>query len=326
MNDTHSVESAYRSAFESALIVQHDSPGLLHVRGEDRLDLLNRMSTNDLEHLPVSRERSTVFTDPVGRTIDVVTVLSLHEELLLLATAGRADVLRAWLERHIFFQDDVQLELPEEQWSLFGAYGPLASESIRLDKPARGELTASHSSIVWPVSRPVAGYLILLRPGAETEPLTNHSEREGNALAYEILRIEAGQPKMGQDIFEDSIPLEVGLWDAVSFEKGCYVGQEIIARMESRGRLAKQLVGIRLKAEASAGAALSQGDRMVGSLTSVVHSPRLGWIGLGTVKTKALSEHDRALRIGENAVSGEWVDLPFAAAVPIPSAERAPQA
>jgi len=72
-------EQAYESAFDSALIVQHDPPGVIELSGADRLDLLHRLSTNDLEGMPADSFRRTVFTDPVGRMIDVVTVLALSD-------------------------------------------------------------------------------------------------------------------------------------------------------------------------------------------------------------------------------------------------------
>jgi aminomethyltransferase len=133
-----------------------------------------------------------------------------------------------------------------------------------------------------------------------------------SADAFEILRVEAGLPKMGAEIREDSIPLEVGLWDEVSFVKGCFVGQEIIARMESRGKLAKQLVGIRLDSQAQPGSTLKQGGQTIGTLTSVVESPRLGWIGLASGRPSALEIEDGRVEIDGTDQSGSIIELPFA--------------
>jgi aminomethyltransferase len=302
------LQTIYESAFESALIVQHDSPGVLELHGADRLDLLHRLSTNDLENMPAEHVQRTVFTDPVGRMIDVVTVLNLSDELLIVTSSGRLLALQDWLQRHIFFQDDVTVHLAEKEWSLYGVYGPEAADSLPSAAPDADALMVSDQGIVWSVDRPVPGFLNLLG--------LDHTDADwavdsSSADAFEILRVEAGLPKMGAEIREDSIPLEVGLWDEVSFVKGCYVGQEIIARMESRGKLAKQLVGIRLESQTRAGSILKQDGKIIGTLTSVVESPRLGWIGLASGRPSALETEDGRVEVDETGQSAFIVELPF---------------
>jgi aminomethyltransferase len=303
------IEDAYRSAFEAALIVRHETPGVIELKGTDRVDLLHRLSTNDLEGTPANRVLITVFTDPVGRTIDVVTVLTLSDSLLLVTSAGRSQVMQDWLQRHIFFQDDVAVHVFEDDWFLLGAYGPEAGDHLPMAAPPPGALAATDQGIFWPIDRPVAGYMRLVSPDQTTD---DWSAGENEAEAFEILRIEAGLPKMGAEIQDDSIPLEVGLWDAVSFEKGCYVGQEIIARMESRGKLAKQLMGVRLEIDAKPGDILRQETKSVGTLTSVAYSPRFGWIGLASGRPSALAEAEGRVEIGETGEAAFVIELPFA--------------
>ena len=259
--------------------------------------------------MPTDHVQRTVFTDPVGRMIDVVTVLNLSNKLLLMTSSGKSEAMQDWLQRHIFFQDDVTVHVLEKDWSLYGAYGPKAAESLASAAPPAGALQASDQGIVWPIDRPVPGFLKLMHPDQSAEDWVANSSASD---AFEILRIEAGLPKMGAEIQEDSIPLEVGLWDEVSFQKGCYVGQEIIARMESRGKLAKQLVGIRLDSQAQAGSTLKQGDKTVGTLTSVAQSPRLGWIGLARGRPSSLDTDGGRVRIGETEQTAFIVELPFA--------------
>ena len=124
MSEQQTIEKAYETAHESALIVQHDTPGVIELRGADRVDLLHRLSTNDLENMPANRVIRTVFTDPVGRTIDVVTVLTLPDELLIVTSSGRSKILQDWLRQHIFFQDEVTVHISVEEGSLYGAYVP----------------------------------------------------------------------------------------------------------------------------------------------------------------------------------------------------------
>ncbi len=110
---------------------------------------------------------------------------------------------------------------------------------------------------------------------------------------------------MGREILDDTIPLEADLWDAVSFSKGCYIGQEIIARLESRGRMAKQLTGVRLDTQAAPPLDLLQAGHRVGRLTSVGHSPDLGWIGLALVKPAALESDGGQVQVGDQVAKGQ---------------------
>jgi aminomethyltransferase len=289
--ESRTVEQVYDSAIDSALVVRHDPPGMLLAYGADRLDLLHRMSTNELETLEIGGLRQTVFTDPVGRTIDVVTVLQQPDHSVLLGLPGRAERLRSWLQRHIFFQDQVTLSEPESEWSLWGVYGPLAVEiatELGANPPAPERFESLGDGYCWPVSAPLGGLLLLT---SSTEIESRLAAQGGEALdrqAYEILRVEAGVAAPDREILDDSIPLEVGLRPAISFSKGCYVGQEIIARMDSRERLAKQLVGLRFGGAVEPGSSLEHDGRKVGQVTSAAYSPRHGWVGIGSVRSEAI--------------------------------------
>jgi aminomethyltransferase len=109
--------------------------------------------------------------------------------------------------------------------------------------------------------------------------------------AYDYLRIEAGRPRLGRELTLDYIPLEADLWADVSFSKGCYTGQEIIARMESRGKLAKRLMRLRPAALVAAGTEITAAGRPVGTITSAADGPA-GPLALGYVKTNALAGGD----------------------------------
>jgi folate-binding protein YgfZ len=123
--------------------------------------------------------------------------------------------------------------------------------------------------------------------------------------------VEAGRPEFGRELGDEYIPLEAGLWPDVSFTKGCYTGQEIIARMESRQKLAKHLVGLRFDDEVLLPAGLFVDEHEVGTVTSVVHSPQLGWIGLGYLKTQGKDAPVVESRSGERTVGVQVVALPF---------------
>jgi len=304
----------YQAAFETALIVRHPDPGLIELAGKDRLDLLHRMSTAELDKLAPFRVRQTVFTDPLGRTIDVVLVLTRDQDLVLLTSPGKEVQLRAWLGKHIFFQDQVSIGAPESGWTLWGAYGPAAEwelADLPCPVPSDDQVVAFEGGFTWTVATPVPGFRILIRPGIDLAALRPLGGETAASAAFEVLRVEAGLPEPGREILDDSIPMEVGLTSAVSFSKGCYVGQEIIARMESRGKLAKRLAGLQLPGPAATGSTLLQDGRSIGFLTSVAESPRFGWIGLAVVKPDAISAHDGQVVLERDALSARLVELPF---------------
>jgi aminomethyltransferase len=125
--------------------------------------------------------------------------------------------------------------------------------------------------------------------GAVWQQLLGANITPAEADAFDYLRIESGLPRFGHEITEDYIPLEAGLWRDVSFSKGCYIGQEIIARMESRGRLAKQLVRLQADAPVPVAVDVQARGRAAGRITSAGDGPA-GPLALGYVKSRALGE------------------------------------
>lgn len=311
------IESAYRRARESSLWVRHPSPGLVEVAGGSRTDFLHRMSTQDLIGQGEWTIRPTVFTSPLARIIDWTFAVHRPEDVLLLTSPGRAARVRDWLAGYVFFQDNVQLRVVEKGPACYGVYGPEAEAKIvrllpSLPRLALGDAAPIPGGLAWRVEKPgEGGFRMLLAPEPEAFPETEANSPAATA-AYLALRIESGIPEFGREITEESNPLEVGLESAISFEKGCYIGQEIIARMESRGKRARRLVGLRLAGEVlSPGPVLHNGSD-VGRLTSSAYSPDLGWIGLAVVRTAALADKAVEFLVGDPPVSADWTELPMA--------------
>src|ERR671914_165373 len=135
----------------------------------------------------------------------------------------------------------------------------------------------------------------------------------GAAGGAEVRRVETGRPRYGVDLDDSVIPQEAGLNErAVSFEKGCYVGQETVARLYFRGKPNRHLRGLKLSGPAASGEPLRLGEREVGKLASVVESPRFGPIALALVRREAAPGD--SLTVGDDGVRAEVVDLPFAQA------------
>jgi folate-binding protein YgfZ len=273
--------------------------GRLELSDRDRLDLLHRMSTQDLLNMQRGEGRPTVLTTALARIIDRVIVyngsLSSDESVLLLT--HQPAVVRGWLQRHIFFQDKVRVKDISAETCQFEVHGPSAvalveglsaqAASLPMHGFERGSREYGPYLLARTFSLAGDGFVIVAGTQA-AEPLQAALLRAGAQAAgpeqFEALRIAAGLPGPGHELTEDYIPLEANLWDSVSFSKGCYIGQEIIARMESRNRMAKTLVKLSLTAEAPVGAALTQGERQVGTLTSVARLASGQVIALGFVR------------------------------------------
>ena len=297
-------KAEYHAALETAVLMDRSHEGRLESTGRDALDLIQRMSTNDVLSLANGEGRPTIFTSPIGRIIDRVTVYRRDEPLLLLSEPGRGNAVRQYLQRNIFFNDDVRIADLSGTTHLFALHGPRAasvldsvSNGISALPPMSGQtISIGDASIFAARSKPLAGdsWILIVPNDAAAEVWTKLVEagqavgmRPAGSLTYNALRIRAGRPGVGRELSGDYIPLEVGLWDEVSFQKGCYTGQEIIARMESRGRLAKTIVTLELSGAVDAPAPLSLDGHDVGSLTSSVETPDGEYLGIGIVKVAA---------------------------------------
>jgi folate-binding protein YgfZ len=310
------VVAAYRAASHGFLGVRHDVPGALRIQGRNALDFLHRMSTNALLDLEPGQVRGTVLTTAIGRTVDVVQVLLGETSTLLLTSPGKAAAVNGWLSRYIFFNDDVRLTGAPEFAACWSVLGPQAPEEVvrfGLSLPAANKRFAEEQdAIVRFVARPVPGLQLLL--GAETAGRAEARWGNGEAAAraaFEALRIEQGDPAPDREIDDQVIPLEVGLWDLVSFDKGCYIGQEVIARMESRQRIARGLVGVLLDGPAEPPQEVLADRQPVGRMTSAALSPRLGRIGLALVRAAAQESQGLRVTLSPAGTAGTLCPLPF---------------
>lgn len=312
-NVLSAIEKSLFDAEQDSLVVKHQSPGILLLRGETALDLINRMSTNDLEHLSIGNFTPTVLTNPHARIIDLIWVSLTERGLLVLTSPKKDEDVRSWLKAHIFFQDDVQFAEWPSGWTSWGIYGQKAQQRLEILFPEIGPISTTNpysadDAFLWSTDEPVNGIRMLLDKEKSQQALDlwdENSSEEAAILAYELLRVQEGIPASPSEINEEYIPLEIGLWNAVSFSKGCYTGQEIIARMESRGRVARQLSEVHLEDFAPQGSKLRQGSRSIGELTSIAYSPRSGWVGLAVVRSQTIDSGKILVEIGEESIQGK---------------------
>jgi tRNA-modifying protein YgfZ len=287
----------YRAAHAGAVVVDRTDVEPLLVRGKDGLDLLHRLSTNALKQLQPGSGAATVFTTNKGRILDLVSVHRVADGLLLLCGASRARTVREWIERYTFREEVTVEDLPAGFRTL-GLHGVRAVELATQLLGAEAAGRELHA--VMPVtgagfvvrSFPLGGgSFLIVAPGELIDRLRIEAlAASGIEVAaagrecLELLRIEAGLPAAGHELGEEYNPWEARLQDAIALDKGCYVGQEVIARLEGRGgNVNKALRGLRLSAPAAAGTALTAEGKDVGWLTTAAVSPRLGPIALGYV-------------------------------------------
>ncbi len=287
-------QKSWQAALQSAVLLDRSHEARLRLSGASAADLLQRLSTNDVLAPGLNQGCPTIFTSWHGRVLERVEVWREPDSLLLLGGPGRTASLQDYLQRNIFFNDDVQITDLAPDHSLLDLTGPAAPALLQL--PQTGLETyglwhrelAGHVVQVAARKAPGVPRLSLLAPaiaaGDVWQALCAAGALPAGSLLFNALRVRAGQPAAGSELTADYIPLELGLWDEVSFSKGCYTGQEIIARMESRGQLAKMLVRLQAAADVEAPADLLHEGRVAGRLTSSVTAPDGERYALGVLR------------------------------------------
>ncbi|MCX6019141.1 MAG: glycine cleavage system protein T [Chloroflexi bacterium] len=267
-----------------------DFLGRVRMSGASRLDFVQRMSTGDVMRLQSGEGVTTVFTTPIGRIVDYTRVLSGADSLLLLTGGGNQDKLLRWLRKYIFFNDDVQLADETARTSLAAVFDEDLPDEVRA-LPLHGHFQRDGVTWVRCALGTRHGAWVIF-DGPLPEKIVSCS---ADAAAFEVARVAAGEPRFPNELGEDFIPLEAGVWDAVSFRKGCYVGQEVLARMESRGQIARRLARLYIVPDVGAvaiGDELMADGQPCGRVTSVAGDAALGYV------------RSLALEIGRELVAG----------------------
>jgi folate-binding protein YgfZ len=305
--------------------------GRVAARGADAIDLLHRMSTNDLLPL-IGKEGTgaqTVLTNEKGRIIDLLTVLSHGNSALLLTSGGKEDEVIAWLDKFVIMED-AQFVKKSSDIAQFILFGPDAlsflseltgKDLISLEQFHFLDLEIESEKVVLQKShRYVESGWVLLTSSLNKEKLeamllVEIEARGGGKIedeTFELVRIEAGIPLAPNELNEKHNPLETTLVQAVSWTKGCYIGQEVIARLDTYDKVQRHLMGVVLaNGDAlTAPLAVSAGDGTeIGEVTSAGFSPELGKsIGLAFIKT-AFANPNASVKVG--TADAKLVKLPF---------------
>jgi folate-binding protein YgfZ len=315
MSTTHQLTDDERAVREGCGLVDRSARGKLALTGTEAKRFLQGQVTNDVEALTPGTGCFAAFLTNKGKMLGDLRVLDGGEELLLDTERVALQELFTMVRRFKIGYD-VELHRRTLERGLLSLVGPAARALLGDAAAALGEDEHDHVAAeldgiaVRLVSTDVG--VDLLVDSAQTEALAAAlGARGARAVPEEVaeaIRVERGRPRYGLDLDDATIPQEAGLNErAVSFTKGCYVGQETVARLYYKGKPNRHLRGLRLSAPVPSGTELLLGDKRVGSLGSVVVSPVHGPIGLALVRREA--EPGATLTAGE--ATAEVVELPF---------------
>jgi len=282
----------YRALREAAGYIDLSARGKIFAAGEDRVRLLHAMTTNHIQQLQPGQGCYAFFLTAQGRVLADANAFILPDRILLDVEPELRQTLYQHLDKFII-ADDVTLEDASESLTAIGVEGPRAAEELAAMGAPIPEAPYSH--LEW-------NGCIVARVSATGEPgfrifvPANQASKElappftpVDAESVRVVRLEHFRPRYGEDIFDTTLPQETQQSHALNFNKGCYIGQEIVERIRSRGHINRMLVGLRIDSTQApaAGTKLTASGAEVGEITSAAFSPALGKVvALGYVRAQ----------------------------------------
>ncbi len=305
----------YRAVQERVGLFDASALGLLELTGRDRATFLHGLVTNDLKHLPLHHACWACTLTPTGKVTAVCLVAHRDDAHWLIIPRWLRSRVRTFFEQYLIMED-VQIADRSEEWTLLALQGPQAAQ-LAPTIHAMTLATIPHDPLGVP------GVLCVVRNDAAVavwERCQQQGAQPVGLTAFQMLRLEAGLPWYGVDVDETCLLPETG-WErtATSYTKGCYIGQEIVARVASQGRVARHLVGLKLSSPQppTTPCEILCDGQPCGTLTSAASSPRYeAALGLGMLSRKAWETHAPLVVSGQQPLAAELVPLPQ---LPLPS-------
>jgi tRNA-modifying protein YgfZ len=304
----------YRALTEGCGLVDRAGRGRLALTGPERREFLHGQVTQDIETLEPGHGRYAALLTHKGKMLSDLRVLDLGDELLLSCERAGLQELFNMIRRYKLGAD-VELHkrtLEMGELSLIGPDARRIAGVTELGPDEHDNVRATigeHDVLLVATDLGVDVFCDAEATEGVRGTLLAAGAAEVTEAAAELVRVETGRPRYGVDVDDNTIPQEAGLNErAVSFTKGCYVGQETVARLFYRGKPNRHLRGLKLSAPVEPGTPLRLGEKEVGRVTSVAVSPVHGPIGLALVRRQA--EPGATISVGEDATA-EVVELPF---------------
>ena len=313
----------YSNGKYKAALLDKSQTGRIRITGNDGLDLLNRLSTNKLDDLKPGECAQTILTSNKGRIIDLLLVSQMDDNITIITSPDTATKVIDWIDFYTF-SEDIKVEDISQKTALLSIVGPEPYASIfnaiPIINPGQNIKTSIYGIEVEIFRTNLLGLssLSILSDISKISDLWKYLINIGltpiGEEASEMLRLEHGIPRYGRELGEAFNPLEAGLTSCISFDKGCYTGQEVVLRLKTYNKVQKHLSGIVTKEwKPALGARLEIDGKDVGHITSVAHSPVLGEnLALGYVKS-GYCEPDQELiiRTETEFSQGRVVQLPL---------------
>jgi folate-binding protein YgfZ len=308
------LDGQYRALREEAGFMDRSDRGKVLVSGADAVEYLQGQLTNDIEALEADQGCYSALLDRKGHMQGDMRVLRLSNGETWIDTEQEPleRVLRHL--RTYSLGREVEIEEASEGWAITSVIGPASAEAVGIAAPVpeHAQRYLEHEGIeILAVATDLGLDLIVRSDHADAvrRLLVGSGAVEASPEAAEIVRVESGRPRYGREMTQRTIPQEAGITErAVSFTKGCYIGQETVARLHYKGRPNRQLRGLCLSAPARHGDPVRLGDRDLGEIGTAVVSPARGPIALAIVRREA--EPGATVLVGEGTEAAV-VEVPF---------------
>jgi folate-binding protein YgfZ len=336
-------EVEHRAVRQTVGLIDVSDGGRLHGGGPDIGGVLHGVVTNEVKHLPIGMGCLAVLLNDVGRARTLLVILRGEEDFWIETPPALAEATRDMIDYYII-TEDATIDDVSGQWGELSLQGPKARAVLEavLEAPLPSLDLPEHAHLVvggWRVARRTRtgedGYDLWIPIDAlpaAWERLLGAVEAAGGGpvghAALDVLRIEAGIARYYDDLDETVIPLETGLMEAISENKGCYLGQEIIARIMNLSKPVRTFVTLRPEAEVKPGDKLVLGEKEVGRVSSAAHSPTFGPIALGYIRTDLVARGVTEVVVGATRATLQReplvraADAPVAGVPPSPSVKK----
>ena len=305
---TPTLQQEYNVLAMQAGIVRLPSRSMIRVMGNDRASFLHNLCTNEVKALRPRQGCEAFVTNVQGKTIGHVALAVDEDAILLHTVADQSELLTNHLDRYLI-TEDVQLQDLTAEWQAMVVAGPDAvkvlGERFQADKiePPYATATAEFENsrvVIQSIPWAAGNCFMILTPSGLMKSLDDTFIARGakpvSEEAIDTVRIENAFPFFGVDISENNLPQEIDRNDlAISFTKGCYLGQETVARIDALGHVNKKLVQVKIDGDEvpECGSAVIEGDQEVGQVTSACVSPRFqSVIALAIVRCKSIETGD----------------------------------
>lgn len=313
-----SLQDETEAAHRSAALAQAARCGVLRVTGADRQSFLHSYTTREIQKLTAGTGCTTAVSTWKGTVLDVARVIVRPDDVLLVSTFGRQALVKKALEKFLVMVD-VRIADESDSWRWIEATGPAALDLAPqlADLPLNAHRADGRPDLeaiavrIWGPLRDGVGWLVAASLAEDWR--ADRLARGATPIspeAQELLRIASGAPRFGQDMDEETNVWEARLDASVSMDKGCYLGQEVVARLYNYQKVQRYLMGVQ-SAEGDpppVGAEVRSDDHVAGKLTSVARDPQGGWQGL-TMVGKAFATPGRTVQVGD--ARGQLVDRPY---------------